>query len=215
MKKIIIVWLSAIILISCNTDKAKVLIIGDSISLGYTPFLRKQLSGCSIYHNPGNAMHTRYSLENIDKWVNSKDWEMIHFNWGLWDMCYRVTEGENLYVKNKMSGLQDIPIKDYEENLVKLVKILKKTNAKLVFLTSTYVPHDEPGIKSEDVILYNNVAKEIMNKHIIPINDIYSKSKLIHQQYGISSADVHYTEKGYRAIAYLISEFINDKIVEM
>ena len=202
-----------ITLVSCNTNKPKILIIGDSISLGYTPYVKRQLSGLyRVYRISENAMHTRKGLENINRWLAEEDWALIHFNWGLWDMCYRTTVGSNKYVKDKLNGKQDIPVEEYKKNLETLVSILKSTKSKLVFVTSTYVPKDEPGIFSEDVLRYNEAAKEIMNMHSIPVNDIYSESKEIHQRNGGGSDNAHFTQKGYKALADLIADFIKEQM---
>lgn len=70
--------------------KANVLIIGDSISNGYTPFVQKNLGTVAeVFHNPGNGKHTGNGLENIEDWVGDTDWDIIQFNWGLLDLCYR------------------------------------------------------------------------------------------------------------------------------
>ena len=66
------------------TDFPRVLIIGDSISLGYTPVVVSILKGqAEVIHNPGNAQHTGTGVERIDKWLQPGDWDLIHFNWGL------------------------------------------------------------------------------------------------------------------------------------
>jgi len=68
----------------------KVLIIGDSISIGYTPFVKEYFRDkANIIHNPGNAGDTGRGLKNIKDWVGDEEWDIIQFNWGLWDLCYR------------------------------------------------------------------------------------------------------------------------------
>ena len=65
----------------------RVLIIGDSISLGYTPFVAQQLKGkANIIHAPGNNESTARGLEHLDAWLGPKKWDVIHFNWGLHDL---------------------------------------------------------------------------------------------------------------------------------
>lgn len=62
----------------------KILIIGDSISLGYMSFVKKALENvATIYHNPGNARHTGYGLEQIEEWLGEDDWDVVLFNWSL------------------------------------------------------------------------------------------------------------------------------------
>ena len=61
--------LFCLLCIASKTDKvSNVLIIGDSISIGYTPFVQKTLSpGINVEHNEGNGGSTLRGIENIDK----------------------------------------------------------------------------------------------------------------------------------------------------
>ena len=85
----------------------RVLIIGDSISIGYTAGVREQLKNTANVHRvPGNAGHTGMGLANLEKWLNEKNgkWDLIHFNWGLWDLCYRHPESKNQGKRDKVNG---------------------------------------------------------------------------------------------------------------
>ncbi len=72
------------ILTACNNRKQNILIIGDSISIGYTPLVEKYFADkATISHNPGNAQHTGTGLDKIEEWIGSGKWDIIQFNWGL------------------------------------------------------------------------------------------------------------------------------------
>jgi len=86
------------------------------------------------------------------------------------------------------------------------------TDAKLIFVTTTYVPGNEPGRFAEDPIIYNKAANEVMNKHSVLINDIYKKSKSIHKAYGIGNDDVHFSDKGNEQLGELIVSFLEKEI---
>ena len=69
----------------------RVLLIGDSISVGYTLPTRKALEGVANVHRiPFNGSDTGVALQNIEPWLAStgsgKKWDVIHFNWGLHDL---------------------------------------------------------------------------------------------------------------------------------
>ena len=67
----------------------RVLVIGDSISIGYTLPLRAALKGIANVHRPPeNCQHTWRGLEAIDDWLGEGKWDLIHFNWGLHDLKY-------------------------------------------------------------------------------------------------------------------------------
>ncbi|MDE2954799.1 MAG: SGNH/GDSL hydrolase family protein, partial [Gemmatimonadota bacterium] len=67
----------------------RVLIIGDSISIGYTVPVRELLKGKANLHRPlTNCGPTKRGTEEIENWLGDGSWDVIHFNWGLHDIVY-------------------------------------------------------------------------------------------------------------------------------
>src|SRR5438552_3449750 len=61
-----------------------VLIIGDSISEGYTLQVRKLLEGkANVLRIPQNGGPARLAVPLLEGWLGTKKWDVIHFNWGL------------------------------------------------------------------------------------------------------------------------------------
>ncbi len=59
----------------------KVLIIGDSISIGYTNDVKKLLAGkADVQRIRGNGQHTTTGVAKIDAWLGEQKWDVIHFN---------------------------------------------------------------------------------------------------------------------------------------
>ncbi len=204
----------AILFLACDIRNPKILIIGDSISIGYTPFVEDYFSGkAMVSHNPGNAQHTGTGLKNIEAWVGDENWDIIQFNWGLWDLCYRHIDSEVQGKRDKVKGKIPYTLDEYRTNLSSIVSILKKiSDAKLIFITTTYVPEDEAGRFTDDAVKYNRAAKDVMQKHGILVNDIYEQSISIHNRYGKGSNDVHYTKEGYEELSELITNFLTTEI---
>ena len=198
----------------CAKHKPKILIVGDSISLGYTPYVREDLQGIAqVYHNRGNAQHTGTGLDSIETWIGTKDWDIIQFNWGLWDLCYRHPDSKTQGNRDKVHGTITYELEDYGKNLDSIVQWMKaKSDAKLIFVTTTYVPENEAGRYQEDAIRYNQLAKRIMEENGVVINDIYEASRRIHRHYGKDSGDVHYLPEGYRALAKEITDFLKGEM---
>lgn len=197
-----------IIITGCNDNDHNVLVIGDSISLGYTPYVSSEMSDVAdVEHISENAMHTKYGVRNVENWVSRDKYDIILFNWGLWDLVYRLPGESGVGQKDKNKGIQETTLLDYKRNLDSIVGILKMTHAKLVFVTTTYVPENEPGMKTVDVHRYNKAAKEIMNKHNVAVCDIYQTSKIIHSKYGKGKDDVHYKKRGYQKLGKEIAEY--------
>ncbi|HWS00574.1 MAG TPA: hypothetical protein VN249_08145, partial [Prolixibacteraceae bacterium] len=90
---------------AATADKEKnVLIIGDSISIGYSPFVEKALApDILVTHNPGNGGSTRRGLDSLDVWLNHKKWDLITFNFGLHDMIYKDDQNKNDVANGKVA----------------------------------------------------------------------------------------------------------------
>lgn len=194
--------------------KPRVLIIGDSISIGYTPFVEEHFGEKAIVeHNPGNAQHTGTGLKNIKAWIGDGNWDVVQFNWGLWDLCYRHSDSKVYGNRDKVNGKITYPEEVYEANLDSLVTAIKQsTDAKLIFVTTTYVPSEEPGRNSDDVMKYNDAAKRVMRKHNVMVNDIYERSIPIHTQFGMGNNDVHYTSDGYEQLSKHIIDCLSKEL---
>ncbi len=189
------------------------LIIGDSISGGYTPRVARLLEGkARVQHNPGNAQHTGTGMEKIDAWIGDTDWDVIHFNWGLWDLCYRHPESKVQGKRDKVRGSLTTPIDVYERNLNQLVERLKKTKATLIWANTTVVPEGEAGRKLGDDARYNAVAARVMKKYNVPINDLHALTKEFGPELFSKPGDVHFTGEGYDKIAHQVSQTIEAAI---
>lgn len=188
----------------------KILIIGDSISIGYTPFVMELLnSNASVEHNQGNAGSTWMGLNNIDSYLSAGTWDLIHFNWGLWDLCYRYPQATNTGNRDRDKGKLTTSLEQYRKNLNIIVAKLSETKAKLIWATTTPVPAGEPGRFEGDSNIYNNNAIQLMVEKNIPINDLYSFIKPDLDKFQIPG-DVHFTGKGYKYLATKVyKEIIN------
>ena len=189
----------------------RVLIIGDSISIGYTLPLRAALKGVANVHRPPtNCAHTWKGLDQIDQWLGDGKWDVIHFNWGLWDLAYRSEQSSVYGNRDKINGTVTFTPEVYGENLEKIVLKLKQTNAQLIFATTSYVPDGEAGRFVGDDKRYNKVATKIMKKHDVVINKLNAKSRKIHKTYKKAEGDVHYTSEG----SALLGEIVAAKIAK-
>ena len=180
------------------TEPPRILIIGDSISNGYTPHVVKALEGTAIVeHHPGNGGHTGRGLEMIDNWLGDKHWDVIHFNWGLHDLCYRNPAAKTHGNRDKIHGRLQTPLDQYKVNLERLVLRLQKTGASLIWANTTRVPEGEPGRFAGDEIRYNAVAARVMKQHGIAIHDLHTVSMSFGPEFFRNAGDVHYTPSGY------------------
>ncbi|MBI3876194.1 MAG: SGNH/GDSL hydrolase family protein [Verrucomicrobia bacterium] len=169
----------------------RVLLIGDSISIGYTVPVRAALKGrANVHRILTNGGPTPNGLKNLKAWLGDGKWDVIHFNWGLHDLKYMD------------DGRQQVGLEDYEKNLRELIKQLKATGAKLIWCSTTPVPDAKlnPPRKNDDVLAFNAVAKKVMEENGIATDDLYTHAaaKLAEIQL---PANVHYNKDGYEYLA--------------
>lgn len=176
----------------------RVLLLGDSISIGYTLPVRALLKGKANVHRAlTNCGPTTTGLKELDQWLGEGKWDVIHFNWGLHDLKYMDEKG-NLVAVEK--GKQQVPLGQYEKNLDELVARLKKTGARLIWASTTPVPEGAQGRVPGDEVKYNEAAKRVMEKHGVAINDLYALAlpRLAEIQ---TPRNVHFTPAGYVELA--------------
>ena len=196
---------------SSTSDPAEkhVLLLGDSISIGYTPFVRQLLQGEAVVvrpmagpNRPENCDGTTKGVQAVDRWLrlDGGHWDVIHFNFGLHDLK-RVNPQTGAASNNPNDPRQASPAV-YEQQLRAIVAKLKATGAKLVYATTTPVPKGDlkPHRDVEDVARYNQIALRVMRENDVAIDDLFSLA--LPQLNRIQRpANVHFTEDGYKLLA--------------
>ena len=180
----------------------RVLLIGDSISMGYTLPVRELLQGkANVHRIPENGSSTSYGLKKLQLWLGDGKWDVIHFNWGLHDLKYLDEKGK--YVTPDQ-GKQVAPPPVYEKNLRELVVRMKTTGAKLIWCSTTPVPEGSAGRVKDSEIEFNRVAERVMKENGVAINDLHAlaASRLAEVQL---PKNVHFTPEGYKALAQQVA----------
>jgi acyl-CoA thioesterase-1 len=201
-----------------DAEPLRVLLLGDSISMGYTPFVQETLADRAVVIRPThengraeNCAGTNNGIVQLDRWLalDGGGWDVIHFNFGLHDL--KRVEPETGKNSDDPSDPHQADLASYEAQLQQIVMRLQSTGARLVFATTTPVPdgelrpHREPG----DAIAYNRVAEAVMQDAGVPVNDLHrfiAESDPPLSQYG----DVHFTAEGSRALGERVAEAILD-----
>ena len=190
-----------------KSELPNVLIIGDSISIGYMKHLKAMLKGkANVMHNPGNAAHSGTGRAKLESWLGTTKWDVIHFNHGLHDLKYVADKGGSS--KTKKNTHIQVPLDKYRENMEAIVIRLNKTGAKLIFATTTPYP---AGVKPlripADVVKYNTVALEVMKEHGVIVNDLcaFVLPQLKKLQ---RPKNVHFTSAGSKILAKEVEKYI-------
>ena len=181
---------------------APVLVIGDSISIGYTPVVTTLLAGkADVKHNEGNAAHTGNGVAKLGEWLGAEKWKVITFNFGLHDL------------KIMENGKHQVGVVEYETNLDAIAGRLEKTGARLLYVTTTPVPEGKlsPLRNPGDDVIFNEAALRVMSKHKIPVVDLYAfaKPRLAEIQ---GKANVHFNKEGSAMLAELVAKAIEEQL---
>jgi acyl-CoA thioesterase-1 len=183
----------------------RVLIMGDSISIGYTPRVRKLLDGKANIHRPKtNCRWSAFGNENVLHWIGDEKWDLIHFNFGLWDWYG--------WKQNKKATAQS-----YAKSLEGIVQKLKSSGAKLVFAVTT-PPCIGPEKKVKFIVSeeraeeFNRAALAVMKKYGVAINDLYSAIGKDRAKYQLGENDVHYNDAGRDLLAAQVSKVITKEL---
>lgn len=186
----------------------RVLIIGDSISIGYTTRVRNLLKGVANVHRPkANCAWSAFGLQNIDSWVGDSDWDVIHFNFGLWDW-YGWKQEEKATPETYAANL---------EGIVK--KVRAKTDAELIFAVTT-PPCVGPEKKVKFVVSeerakeFNKAALAVMKKQGVKVNDLYNAIAGNREKYQLGINDVHYNDAGRDVLAAQVASIIKQALPE-
>ena len=175
----------------------RVLLIGDSVSRGYTLPARVALERkANVHRAPENCGPTSNGIKKMDVWLGEGKWDVIHFNFGIHD--------------RKTSA------KDYEDRLELIVKQLKATGAKLIWASTTPIPPDtkDGPEATTSIIEKNRIAADIMKKNMVHVNDLFDfiTPQLSKVQ---NPMDVHFKGEGYdmlgRQVALKIEEILKTK----
>lgn len=171
----------------------RVLLIGDSVSRGYTQPTRAVLAGkANVHRAPANCGPTASGLKNLDVWLGAGKWDVIHFNFGIHD---RAT-----------------PAADYVKRLEEIVARLEKTGAKLIWASTTPIP-DNPAQKqtAASIVEKNALAAEVMAKHGIPTDDLFGAMTPRLKEFQ-PPLDVHFTGAGYDFLGAKVGESILSRL---
>ena len=204
-----------------NPALPNVLLLGDSISIGYTLPVRSLLAGKANVFRPvtangvaENCSDTGKGVAELDRWLAAQPkWDVIHFNWGLHDLKHMKPGAPT---PTTSADPNDPPLRslaDYRANLEKIVARLKQTGARLVFATTTPVPEGvkNPYRSPADPARYNAIASEVMQAQGVRVNDLFAVIQPRVAELQLPS-NVHFNDQGSAALAKQVAAVITEEL---
>ena len=184
----------------------KVVLLGDSIRMGYDKYVKEALSGVAeVYYPSENCKFAEYMLRFAHEWKKNGQWpddvELVHWNAGLWD-CLRLF-GEEPHT----------PVEVYAYYIDRICLRIKKLfpDAAVIFATSTQVQSermaDDFKRYNEEIQQYNAAAVAVVEKYGFAVNDLYAVSAALPGE--AHSDPVHYyTPAGTEAFTNQVLSFL-------
>ncbi|TLS51813.1 hypothetical protein FE782_12940 [Paenibacillus antri] len=192
----------------------KVLLLGDSIRMGYDEYVRDILKDkCKVYYDDtDNGRFAAYTLWQANQLFRKYGkFDVVHWNNGYWDMNIEPPMAEAVH-----------PIDEYIHFLKRIIGEIRRNDAAIIFATTTPVLHsgsspDNTGTgvnikySNDWVVQYNEAAKRLAAEENITVNDLYALM-LQDKNYYKCEDSLHLTEEGYKLCAEQAAKLILEKL---
>lgn len=189
-----------------EAPRPKVLLLGDSIRLGYAPRVARMLEGRALVVSPApNGGDSANLLRNLEEWAIREKPDVIHFNCGLHDLKL-----------SRESRRHQVEPDQYERNLRTIVgRLRRETSAALVFANTTPILDDRHALRgagfdrtAADVRSYNATAERVMTAENVPVLDLHGLVELEGAAGVLSEDGTHYTDRGYDILARAVADTV-------
>ena len=220
--------------LSAAAGLPKVLSLGDSISMGYTPFVKKRLSGIADVSRPRcNCGATQFYFRKrngMEDWLGTNRWDVIVVNAGIWDICYMkgdVLKTDHFWRPDaELAKLPPLrrgteirkrgfrvrtPILEYAANLRKILSRLKATGANVIFALTTPCPSYQYDDRCGLFRAYNEVACGVCGELDVDTLDLYSVGE---RNYDNQPDGAHYNDAGNDDMATAVSGAVVSALAE-
>jgi hypothetical protein len=182
-----------------DTNKEDIVVLGDSISIGYTWFVKNDTNAFDVWHAPCNGRTSRFALTRLNQWLPKDHYKVITFNFGNHD----ITDTDVV-----------IPTSEYQSNLKEICRRLLKKADHAIFFTTTDIPINVVGPKRGTVAQYNQLAEEALFDSGCPVYDLgaYALQYTDEHLDAAAQTNPHYTPQGYQHLADFVESAINTEL---
>jgi lysophospholipase L1-like esterase len=148
----------------------KVVLIGDSIRMGYQPLVAKKCTKAEVWGPAQNSRHSLWALDHFQEWVADQEPDLLHVNFGIHDASLQPDGEHQIILPQYRLCLQ---------RFIAKVKELGKTRMIWATTTPLYTPEPEKPMaqwlirERAEIEAYNATALEIVQSEGLPINDLH------------------------------------------
>lgn len=188
----------------------QVILIGDSIRMGYQPVVARLLEGWATVTGPtANGFTTANVLANLDHWTEHDPAAgvIVHINAGLHDIKRR-----------RPDQAIETPLDVYRENVRTILARLEASirGATLIWARITPV-HDQNHHQNKsfdrrttDVDAFNAVADAVAADANVPINDLHDVIMRSGKDRLLNKDGVHYSAEGYELLGNAVAAKVRE-----
>ena len=181
-----------------------IVLIGDSIRMGYQNHVASQLAGrAEVWAPKPNGGDSRNVLAHLDQWVLARQPDVVHVNCGLHDL------------KRAFGATSAVPLDEYERNVRQMLQRLQRElNGAVVWATTTPVDenwhHQNKGFDrlEADVEAYNATARAVAVDLEVPIDDLFAVIECEGKAQLLTQDGVHFTAEGSQLLGRVVAEHI-------
>ena len=188
-----------------------VVLLGDSIRIGYEETVREQLSDRASVWAPEEATGSSDNLRSrLDEWVLPRHADLVHINAGLHDIK-----------KPFNTGIAAVPPERYADNVHAILMRLKdETETALVWALTTPVNYEwHHRIKNadrfeEDVVAYNAAASTVCRELGVAVDDLFSLVSAAGRDELLLADGVHFKPEGYALLGEAVADCIRSVLAD-
>lgn len=191
--------------------KPIVVLVGDSIRLGYAPVVAEKLSDKAQVISPTeNGGDSANVLKHLDEWVIRQKPAVVVFNAGLHDLKVDTKTGEH-----------QVSLEAYGKNLGEIIRRLEReTSARLIFATTTPI-HDarhaarKAGFSRNeaDVEAYNKAAREVIGRSaVVTVLDLHETAQNLGVERALLADGTHFTPEASKALGTEVARAIAEAL---
>ena len=190
-------------------SKPQILLIGDSIRMGYCETVKADLADTAeVVFPDDNCRCTHYVLESLAGWVGLTDKSRVaavHFNCGHWDAAHFNNDPDSLSTTE-----------EYARNIRRIIRILRKIypGVPVFFATTTPMNPGETGTPknrtTEELALYNRYGMEAAEAEGAPVDDLFALA--ITWDSDKFADNCHFNAEGNALLGHAVSGFLREKL---
>ncbi|MBT4269747.1 MAG: hypothetical protein HOD85_36530 [Deltaproteobacteria bacterium] len=184
----------------------KVVLIGDSIRMGYQPLVAKKCEKAEVWGPAQNCRHSLWALDHFQEWVAAQEPDLLHVNFGIHDASLQ-PDGEH-----------QIILPQYRlclRRFIAKVKELEKTRMIWATTTPLYTPDPEKPMvqwhirERAEIEAYNAAALEIVKGEGLVVNDLHDVIVRSDFTKCLTEDGCHMTELGNEVLSDAVAKAID------